>query len=118
MAVAGGGGSGAAHGWRRGLRGWAGGAPDPALPRRGLRARDRRRLVRVEYAGTGIAYPGDTESTGSLLETAWGADLFDCGAYFFEKKVMYHLDYQPLRAQRERLECRRIILTQSEAGNP
>ena len=30
---------------------------------------------------------------------------------FFEKKVKYHLDYQTLRDNRQRLECRRVVLT-------
>ena len=38
-------------------------------------------------------------------------DLFICEAYFFDKKVKYHLDYQTLRRCRERIECRRLILT-------
>src|SRR5207245_196162 len=64
--------------------------------------------LRVEYGGKVITYLGDTEWTESLIEAARGADLFVCEAYFFEKKIKYHLDYQTLRENRERLDCRRI----------
>jgi ribonuclease BN (tRNA processing enzyme) len=65
----------------------------------------------VEYGGKVIAYSGDTAWTDALLEAARGADLFICEAYFFDKKIRCHLDYQTLRAQRPRLDCRRLILT-------
>jgi ribonuclease BN (tRNA processing enzyme) len=48
--------------------------------------------LRVEYGGKVITYSGDTEWTESLVDAARGADLFVCEAYFFEKKVRYHLD--------------------------
>lgn len=67
--------------------------------------------LRVEYGGKVIVYSGDTEWTESLVEATRGADLFVCEAYFFEKKIKYHLDYRTLRDQRERLGCRRLILT-------
>ena len=67
--------------------------------------------LRVEYDGKIVVYSGDTEWTESLVDAARGADLFVCEAYFFEKKIKYHLDYATLRDQRKRLECSRIILT-------
>jgi ribonuclease BN (tRNA processing enzyme) len=67
--------------------------------------------LRVEYAGKIITYSGDTEWTETLVEAARGADLFICEATSFDKKIKYHLDYRTLRAQRERLECRRLVLT-------
>jgi ribonuclease BN (tRNA processing enzyme) len=67
--------------------------------------------LRVEYGGKVVVYSGDTEWTESLVEATRGADLFICEAYFFEKKIKYHLDYATLRDQRKRLECSRIILT-------
>jgi ribonuclease BN (tRNA processing enzyme) len=67
--------------------------------------------VRVECAGKVIVYSGDTEWTEDLVEAAHGADLVICEAYFFQKKVKYHLDYATLLRQRERLDCRRLIVT-------
>jgi len=71
--------------------------------------------LRVEYGGKVITYSGDTEWTESLVEAARGADLFVCEAYFFEKKVKYHLDYQTLRENRQRLDCQRVVLTHMSA---
>jgi ribonuclease BN (tRNA processing enzyme) len=67
--------------------------------------------LRVECGGRIVAYSGDTEWTDSLLEVAEGADVFMCEAYFFEKRIKYHLDYATLRGHLGRLGCRRIILT-------
>ena len=67
--------------------------------------------LRVEYGGKVVTYSGDTEWTDSLIEAARAADLFVCEAYYFEKKITYHLDYATLRAQRARLDCSRVVLT-------
>ncbi|MGH7406796.1 MAG: MBL fold metallo-hydrolase [Candidatus Methylomirabilales bacterium] len=67
--------------------------------------------LRVTCGGKVIAYSGDTEWTDTLVEAAHGADLFICEAYFFEKKIKYHLDYRTLMDQRTQLGCRRLILT-------
>ena len=62
-----------------------------------------------------ITYSGDTEWTESLVEAARGADLFVCEAYFFEKKITYHLNYQTVHENRQRLDCRRVVLTHMSA---
>ena len=67
--------------------------------------------LRVTCGGKVIAYSGDTEWTDALVETARGADLFICEAYYFEKKIKYHLDYRTLTEHRAQLGCRRLILT-------
>lgn len=67
--------------------------------------------LRVEFAGRTIAYSGDTEWTDALLEAARDTDLFIAEAYFFEKKVRFHLDYATLASQKARLGCRRLIVT-------
>jgi ribonuclease BN (tRNA processing enzyme) len=71
--------------------------------------------LRVEYGGRVISYSGDTEWTDTLIDAARGADLFICEAYFFEKKIKYHLDYQTLRENHHRLDCRRVVLTHMSA---
>ena len=58
-----------------------------------------------------IAYSGDTEWTDALVEAATGSDLFICEAYFFEKQVRFHLDYQTLMSHRAELNTKRLILT-------
>ena len=71
--------------------------------------------LRVDYGGKVITYSGDTEWTESLVDVARGADVFVCEAYFFEKKIKYHLDYQTLRENSQRLDSRRVILTHMSA---
>jgi ribonuclease BN (tRNA processing enzyme) len=67
--------------------------------------------VRVELDGHAIAYTGDTAWTDDLIGLAAGADLLIAEAYFFDRQVPYHLDYATLHANRERLDCKRVILT-------
>jgi len=67
--------------------------------------------LQVTCDGKVIAYSGDTEWTEALLEAARGADLFICEAYFFERKIRYHLDYQTLAQHRSEFACRRLVVT-------
>ncbi len=67
--------------------------------------------LRVTCGARVIAYSGDTEWTDALVEAGRGADLYICEAYFFDKKVKYHLDYRTLMAQRARLGCGRLVIT-------
>jgi ribonuclease BN (tRNA processing enzyme) len=67
--------------------------------------------LRVEYEGKVITYSGDTAWTKVLIDAARGADLFICEAYFFDKQIKFHLDCQTLREHRQRIDCRRLILT-------
>jgi ribonuclease BN (tRNA processing enzyme) len=67
--------------------------------------------LRLAVDGRNIAYSGDTEWTDALVAVADGADLFACEAYYFDKRVPYHLDLQSLSAHREQLRCKRLVLT-------
>jgi ribonuclease BN (tRNA processing enzyme) len=67
--------------------------------------------LRVEYGGRVIAYSGDTAWTDELIDLVSGADLFVAEAYFFDRTVPFHLDYATLLANRDRLDCGRIVLT-------
>lgn len=67
--------------------------------------------LRVECGGRTIACSGDTEWTETLVKVAAGADLFICEAYFFDKKMRFHLDYQSLLGQEGKLGCKRLVLT-------
>src|SRR5262249_58586089 len=67
--------------------------------------------LRVDFAGRIITYSGDTEWTDMLLKASANADLFICEAYFFEKKMKFHLDYQTLAKRSAKLACKRIVLT-------
>ena len=67
--------------------------------------------LRVEVDGCTIAYSGDTEWTDSLVPLADGADLFICEASTFAMTVENHLSYATLMSHRERLRCRRLLIT-------
>lgn len=67
--------------------------------------------LRIEAGGHTVAYSGDTEWSDSLIDAADDANLFICEAYFFEKQVRFHLDYRTLEANRDRLNCERLVLT-------
>jgi ribonuclease BN (tRNA processing enzyme) len=71
--------------------------------------------LRVDSGGRVIAYSGDTAWTEALIRVADGADLFICEAYFYDKAVPFHLDYGTLRAHRDALRCRRLLLTHMSA---
>ena len=67
--------------------------------------------LRVSFGGKIVAYSGDTEWTGTIVDAADGADLFICEAYHFDKRVKFHLDYATLMAHRGELRCQRLIFT-------
>jgi ribonuclease BN (tRNA processing enzyme) len=67
--------------------------------------------LRIECSDKVIAYSGDTEWTDSLIAAASGADVFICEAYFYEKKIKYHMDYRTLMAHHLKIGCKRLILT-------
>lgn len=67
--------------------------------------------LRVQLGEKVISYTGDTEWTENLVELAAGADVLVCEAYFFEKRIPFHLDYATLVKHRAELNCRRLIMT-------
>jgi len=67
--------------------------------------------LRMRVAGRVIAYSGDTEWTEALPEATRDAHLFISEAYYFEKKIKYHLDYRTILDRIPRLGCKKIILT-------
>jgi ribonuclease BN (tRNA processing enzyme) len=71
--------------------------------------------LRVACNGRVLAYSGDTEWTDALIPVARDADVFVAEAYFYEKRVKYHLDYATLRENRERLGARRTVITHMSA---
>jgi ribonuclease BN (tRNA processing enzyme) len=67
--------------------------------------------LRVEIAGSIIAYSGDTEWTEGLCDIANGADLFICEAYTYERQRRGHMSLRTLESHRDQLTCRRLLLT-------
>jgi len=71
--------------------------------------------LRVDCAGKIVTYSGDTEWTETLVEAARDADLFIAEAYFFDKKVRYHLDFATLMAHVDEIKPKRLIATHMSA---
>lgn len=70
---------------------------------------------RIEADGKAFCYSGDTEWVDALLPAARGADLFVCEAYFFDKKVKWHLDWKSLEARLAEIGAKRVVLTHMSA---
>lgn len=66
---------------------------------------------RFEAEGRSIAYTGDTEWTDELIEAGAGVDLFIAEAYFYDKKVRFHLDFASLKEKLPRIQATRLVLT-------
>ena len=67
--------------------------------------------LRITCDGKILSYTGDTEWVESLVQAGHLADLLICESYFFDKKVPYHLSYQTLHQNLERIQAKRVILT-------
>jgi len=67
--------------------------------------------LRLECDGKSLAYTGDTEWVDALISAAREADLFIAEAYFWERKVKYHLDWVTLKSHLGEIRAKRVILT-------
>jgi ribonuclease BN (tRNA processing enzyme) len=72
---------------------------------------DQSLALRIGCDGKTIAYTGDTEWTEALIPAAGGVDLLIAEAYFYEKPIKYHLNYQTLMSHLESLNPKRLIIT-------
>jgi ribonuclease BN (tRNA processing enzyme) len=67
--------------------------------------------LRITVGGKTVAYSGDSGWTDALLEVAADADLFICQTYTIDIPQWGLLNYRTLQAHRDKLTCRRLILT-------
>jgi ribonuclease BN (tRNA processing enzyme) len=67
--------------------------------------------LRIACDGKILTYTGDTEWVDALLAAGQNADLLIAEAYFFERKVRFHLDYATLREKLPMIGAKRLILT-------
>lgn len=67
--------------------------------------------LRLEADGKSLCYTGDTQWTDRLIDAARNVDLLIAEAYFFDRKIKWHLDYATLRRNLDRIGARRVILT-------
>lgn len=66
---------------------------------------------RLEAENRTLAYSGDTEWTDGLFEAASQSDLFITEAYFFEKKIKFHLNLADITRHLSLIQTKRLILT-------
>lgn len=57
-----------------------------------------------------IAYSGDTEWDDVLLEAARDADLLVAEAYFYQRRVRYHMDYMTLKHNLAAAPPKKVVL--------
>jgi ribonuclease BN (tRNA processing enzyme) len=67
--------------------------------------------LKVRYQGKQILFSGDSAWTDEFIERARGVDLFLCECSFYREQPGMHVNYQILRANLERLECKKLLLT-------
>lgn len=66
---------------------------------------------RIECDDRIVAYTGDTEWTGALIDAGRDVDIFIAEAYFYDKKVKFHLDYMILLEHLPSISPKRLVLT-------
>ena len=69
------------------------------------------RALRITTKGVTIAYSGDTDWQDSLLDCARDADVFVAEAYYYDKKVKFHLDFASLKENVDKIKAKKYILT-------
>jgi ribonuclease BN (tRNA processing enzyme) len=67
--------------------------------------------LRVTCGGKTIAYTGDTEWVDALIPAAQDADLFIAEAYFHDKAMKFHLNYETLMQHIGEIRPKRLVLT-------
>ena len=67
--------------------------------------------LKVTHQGKQMLFSGDSAWTEQFIEYALGVDLFLCECSFYREQPGQHINYQTLRANLPRLDCRRIVLT-------
>ncbi len=66
---------------------------------------------KIAYEGKRILFSGDSAWTELFIDQARGVDLFLCECSFYREQPGMHVNYQELRVNLPRLECRRVVLT-------
>ena len=67
--------------------------------------------LRIGCDGRVIAYTGDTEWIESIISIGRCSDVFFAEAYWFERKVRFHIDFATLRDRLPVIAAKKVILT-------
>ena len=68
-------------------------------------------ILRFEVDGKIITFSGDTGWTEDLVAASNHADLLITECFFYQETSAFHMDYGTIFANKERLDCKQIILT-------
>jgi ribonuclease BN (tRNA processing enzyme) len=71
--------------------------------------------LRCECDGRIVTYTGDTEWVDALVAAGRNADLLIAEAYWYERKIRFHLDYATLREKLPLIGAKRVLLTHMSA---
>ncbi len=72
--------------------------------------------LRIDGEGRTIAYTGDTEWVDTLIQAGRNADLLIAEAYWYERKVRFHLDYLTLQEKLPMIAAKRVPAYTHVAG--
>ncbi len=67
--------------------------------------------LRATIGSKTVLYSGDTGWTEDLVRYSQGTDLFICECCFFETQVDFHLNYPQIAQHRDRMGCKRLVLS-------
>lgn len=67
--------------------------------------------LRFELEGKVVAFTGDSEWTESLVAAGSGADLYIMECYQFDGAPRFHMSWQKISANLDRIGARRVMLT-------
>jgi ribonuclease BN (tRNA processing enzyme) len=67
--------------------------------------------LRIAAGSAILAYSGDAGWSSALVDLAQDADLFICGVWSFDTPDPTFIDLKTLLINRDRLHCKRLILT-------
>lgn len=69
------------------------------------------RALRFSVKNKIIAYSGDTQWEENLVKCALEADVFIAEAYYYDRKVKFHLDLESIKDNMQRIRAKKYILT-------
>jgi ribonuclease BN (tRNA processing enzyme) len=65
----------------------------------------------VKAGGKSLLYSGDCAWNENLVRYSQNTDLFICECCFFHSRTAFHVSYPEVAAQRDRLGCKRLLLS-------
>lgn len=71
--------------------------------------------LRFEVEGKVLGFTGDSQWVESLVAAGRDADLYIMECYWFEGAPRYHMSWEAIRAQLDRIAAKRVLLTHMAA---